>query len=175
MKHRLKAVGLAGAALLASCTTVEEQAMDSQVAALSPCEKVQALVKGHEKGFPNLRTTQSTTRYMNIWRARYHLVGSDCQVWGWANDKFSYVCSLTEPNKEVSMEHFTQAKAAAASCLGEGWTLKEGPRKQGEGVRAQFSRAGSSTVISVMAVASPNLFKTEWRTYYFVGDPTDAL
>lgn len=166
---------VAGAMLLGACTTVEEQAMDSQVSDLTPCEKLQALITGHGKGFPVLRTTKSTTRYMDIWRARYHLVGDSCQVWGWGEDKFSYVCTLTEPNKDVAMEHFNLAKERASTCLGASWKVEEGPRKEGEGVRARFTKQGSSTAVSVLAVASPTLFKTEWRTYYFVGDPSDAL
>lgn len=175
MKYAYRAAVISSALLLSACTTTEEVAMDSQVAELSPCEKLNALVDGHAKGYPVLKTTQTTNRYMDIWRARYHLVGDSCQIWGWGEGRFSYVCSLTEPSKEVAMEHYDLAKSRAESCLGGAWVVKEEPRKQGEGKRASFNKQGNKTTVSVMAVASPTLFKTEWRTYYFVGDPSDAL
>lgn len=159
--------------LLQACTTAQEQELDKKVAELSNCEKIDALVAGHGRGFPYLRTTQTTSKYMDTWKARYHLVGDSCQVWGWGDQKFSYVCSLTEPNQAVAMEHFDKAKKITSDCLGEGWTLKQGARKQGEGIRADYSTPGNNTVITLLAASSPTLFATEWKTYFFVGDPAD--
>ena len=164
------------ACMLTACSGMQGGSpQDQYIAAMSQCEKLEALVAGHKKGFPVLRTTQTTVKYMDIWKARYHLIGDACQVWGWGNNKFSYVCTLTEPAKEVAMSHYEQAKSKAAECLGSGWTMKEGPRKQGEGVQATFSKAGETTVVTTMAVSSPQMFASEWRSYYFVGDPGDVL
>lgn len=134
-----------------------------------------ALLQGHKKGFPALRTQQSTVKYMDIWRAKYHLVGDACQVWGWGQGKFSYVCSLIEPNKDVAMVHFNSAKEKTQACLGPDWKVSEGPRPNGEGEKIEFTNAGKSTVLTILAASSATLFKTEWRTYYFVGDPSDKL
>lgn len=166
-------VGLVVAIMAVGCTTTQESAMDAQVAALSTCEKVDALIQGHKQGFPNLRMTQTSTKFMDVWKARYHLVGDSCQVWSWGQGKFSYVCSLTEPNEQVAMEHYGQAKQKAQECLQTGWALKEGARNMGEGHKAEFSRAGDGTVLTIVATSSPTLFKTEWKTYLFVGDPND--
>lgn len=166
-------VGLVAVMVLAGCTTTQESEMDSKVAALTTCEKIEALIQGHKKGFPNLRMTQSSAKIMDVWKARYNLVGDSCQVWGWGSGKFSYVCSLTEPNKQVAMEHYQLAMGQAKECLQQGWALKEGPRKMGEGLKAEFSRPNDPTVLTVVATSSPTLFKTEWKTYVFVGDPND--
>ncbi|MGB3620032.1 MAG: hypothetical protein WBA20_01655 [Ketobacter sp.] len=164
---------LASLVVLQACSTVQQTEIDKQVSALDTCEKIDALVAGHPKGFPNLRTAQTTSKYMDVWKARYHLVGDSCQVWGWGNGKFSYVCSLTEPNKAVAMEHFDQAKEVTQQCLGESWSLKQGKRDQGEGTKAEYSVSGRNTVVTIVAASSPTLFATEWKTYYFVGDAAD--
>ena len=165
-----------GSMLLVSlwgCTTTGETELDTQVAALTTCEKIDALIKGHKHGFPNLRTTQSSAKIMDVWKARYHLVGDSCQVWGWGAARFSYVCTLTEPGQDLAMEHFNQAKAKTRECLSPQWALQEGPRDNGEGVKAEFSKPGEKTVVTLVAASSPTVFKTEWKTYYFVGDPND--
>jgi len=158
---------------LAGCTTTQETELDAKVAALTTCEKVNALVKGHQQGFPHLRMTLTNSRYMEVWKARYHLVGDGCQVWGWGSGRFSYMCSLTEPGQEVAMEHFNQAKAKTRECLSQDWIMKEGPRDAGEGVKAEFTKTGEKTVVTLIAASSPTVFKTEWKTYYLVGDPSD--
>jgi len=165
--------GLAAALVLVGCSTTQESEMDSKVAALTTCEKIDALIEGHKKGFPNLRMTQSSVKLMDIWKARYHLVGDSCQVWGWGSGKFSYVCTLTEPNEQVAREHYQLAVQKGKECLQQGWTLNEGGRDMGEGLKAEFTRPNDATVLTVVATSSPTLFKTEWKTYVFVGDPSD--
>ncbi|MEE2730381.1 MAG: hypothetical protein VYA55_06130 [Pseudomonadota bacterium] len=166
-------LGVMAVAALFGCTTTQETAMDSQVAAMSNCEKIEALVQGHRHGFPQLKTTLSNAKIMQVWKARYHLVGDACQVWGWSADKFSYVCSQTEPNQETAMDHYGKAKAVTRQCLGPEWVLTEGKRDMGDGVKAEFAKAGESAVITVVAASSPTVFHNEWKTYYFVGDPND--
>ncbi len=166
-----KWVGVLAVTVLMGCTTAQETEEGRQVAAMSTCDKINALIEGHAKGFPRLRTSLSSSKYMEVWKARYHLVGDACQVWGSSSDKFSYVCSLTEPNKEVAMEHYTKAKSVTRECLSGDWSMQEGPRDMGEGSKAEFSRAGTDTVVTIVAAASPTVFKTEWKTYYLVGNP----
>lgn len=175
MKRILKPALLPGlCAVLAGCTTSQESAMDNQVAALSPCEKVSALIDGHKQGFPHLRMSGGkSSGIAQVWKARYHLVGESCQVWGWGSGKFSYVCSQQEPGEELAREHLEQAKIATRQCLDDAWTMQEKKRDMGEGSRIDFTKANETTVISIVAAASPTLMKTEWRTYYFVGDPSD--
>ena len=170
---RNKLAAMIALTVLASCTTTEETAMDAHVGAMSNCEKVEALIAGHQKGFPNLKQSLSNAKLMQVWKARYHLVGDSCQVWGWSADKFSYVCSLTEPNQATAMDHYAKAKNMTRECLGPEWVLKEGKRDMGEGSKAEFAKPGVSTVVTVAAASSPAVFKTEWKTYYFVGDPND--
>ena len=168
-----KWLGVLAVSTLVGCTTTQETEMDSQVEAMSSCEKIDALIQGHQQGFPHLRMTLSNAKIMKVWKARYHLVGDSCQVWGWSADKFSYVCSLIEPDEAIAMEHFNQAKAITRECLGEEWVLKEGARDMGEGIKAEFSKPGVATVVTMLAASSPTVFKTEWKTYFFVGNPND--
>lgn len=151
------------------------KAMDAQVAAMSTCEKIKGLIAGHGNGFPALKMQKTNARLMDVWKARYNLVGDSCQVWSWGKGQTSYMCALSSPNRETAMEYYDKAKQVTAECVGAEWTLKEGARELGEGMKAQFSHAGTKTVVGVHAVSTPGLFKSEWTTYYFVGHPSDAL
>ena len=150
---------------LSGCTTTQETAMDAQVAAMSNCDKIDALIAGHKSGFPQLRRSLSSAKVMQVWKARYHLVGDSCQVWEWSAEKFSYVCSLIEPNEETAMDHFGKAKAITRECLSAEWVMQEGKRDLGAGVKAEFSKPGEATVVTVVAASSPTVFSTEWKTY----------
>ena len=151
------------------------QAMEKKISAMSDCDRIQALIKGHSKGFAALRREKAHSKLVDVWKARYHLVGDSCQVWGWGAGKYSYMCALTSPNRETARSYYDRAKAVAGRCLGKDWQLEESMRQQGEGFKAQFSRQGGGTAVGVQAVATPGLFKTEWTTYFFVGDPNDML
>ena len=160
---------------LVACTTVEDNMLGEKVDSMTACEKVQALVQGHKQGFPALRGQQSTVKYMQIWRAKYHLAGEACQIWGWGQGKFSYVCSILEPNKQVALAHFQTSKETVQACLGQEWQSSEMPRQNGEGLRMDVSKPGEKTTITIMAAATETLMKDEWRTYFFVGDPNDTI
>ena len=165
--------------LCISCSSfggsTEDKERDAKVAAMSVCEKITGLIEGHDKGFPVLRLQKTHAKLMDVWKARYHLVGDSCQVWDWGKGSSSYMCSLTSPNKETALQYYEEAKKVAGECLGAQWTLGESARALGEGKKAQFTRAGSDTVLGVHAVATPGLFRQEWTTYFFVGNPNDAL
>lgn len=166
--------------LCLSCASYGDSAADiksadAQVAAMTTCEKITALINGHDKGFPLLRTQKTNAKLLDVWKARYHLVGDSCQVWGWGKGEFSYMCSLSTPNRDTSMDYYAKAKTVAADCLGAQWQLQEGARELGEGMKALFTRSGSRTAVGVQAVATPGLFRDEWTTYFFVGSPNDAL
>lgn len=178
MKKRM----LLGAALvsLLSCVTQggakpDMKQIDAKVAAMTPCEKVHALIEGHSKGFPMLKLQKTEARLLDVWKARYHLVGDACQVWQWGQGQFSYMCALSTPNQQTAMDYYEKAKMLTAECLGAQWQPQEGKRELGEGLKTSFVQAGNKTVVGIHAVATPGLFKDEWTTYYFVGSPNHAL
>jgi len=169
-----KLIGTLALLALTGCTTTRDTAQDKQVEALTTCEKIDALVKGHQAGFPQLRMTGgSSAGIAQVWPARYHLVGNDCQVWQWGKGKFSYVCSLQEPGQELAMAHLEKARDITRQCLDASWAQATTARDMGVGSRIQFSKPGVDTVISLVAAETPTVFKDEWRTYYLVGDPQD--
>ncbi len=176
-----KVMMLAAIGLCLSCTSQVASSgsktaeMDAKVAAMTPCERLQGLIQGHAKGFPLLRLQKTQAKLLDVWKARYHLVGDSCQVWVWGQGQSSYMCSLSSPNQETAMAYYEKAKQAASECLGSDWHLEEGKRKLGEGMKAQYSHANEATAVGVQAVATPGLFKDEWTTYFFVGNPNDAL
>ncbi len=159
--------------LLIACETQAPEA--DQVAQMSQCEKVRALINAHPNKFEKLRTNPKPSNKITIWDARYHLVGKNCQVWGWGQGKTDYMCSLTAPNQQIAMDNYNRAKSATQACLGNDWQLQEMPRKLGEGVKAVFSHPGSETVVAVHAVETNGLRNDEWTAYFFVGDASDEL
>lgn len=161
------------AAFLAITTHAQTAAEREPVARMSVCEKVNALIKEHETGFAGVRGQRRTSQWLDTWPALYHLVGNDCQIWGWGRGKFSYVCDATWPNQEMAMEDYEAAKQVARECLGDTWTLRESPRTDPEGTVAEFSNPKNTTVVKVVAVSSPGLFSSEWSSYYYVGDGKD--
>lgn len=170
MRHLLPIAALA----LSGCEMQSSE--DAKiVASLSACEKVLALVDQHPKKFDKIALNPRASRRMTIWEARYHLVGKNCQVWGWGKGKTNYMCSQTAPSKELAIEHFTKAKQLTQSCLGADWSLTERPRKLGTGVKAVFSQPNRPTVVSVHAVETKGLFKEEWTAYFFVGDSNEEI
>lgn len=159
---------------LAGCETQTSEEAET-IAKMSNCEKILALVDAHPNKFSRLRMNSKSTGAITVWDARHHLVGKNCQVWGWGKGKTDYMCSKTAPNQEIAMEYFNTAKSLTESCVGTSWSLTERPRKLGTGIKAVFSREDSPTVVSVHAVETKGLLKNEWTTYFFVGDTNDDV
>lgn len=159
---------------VAGCETQTSEVTES-IAKLSNCEKVLALVDEHPNQFSKLRINSKNTGAITIWDARHHLVGNNCQVWGWGKGKTDYMCSKTAPNKAIAEDYFNTAKQLTQSCIGNSWTLTERARKVGTGIKAVFSRPDSPTVVAVHAVETKGLFKDEWTAYFFVGDTNDDI
>lgn len=160
--------------LLGACEMVPQE--PEAIKQMSLCEKVQALVNEHDKQFKTLRTSSpARSRSIAVWDARYHLVGNNCQIWEWGNGNVNYVCSHSTPNKDMAMDLFNKAKDETRQCLEQAWNLEERPRKIGNGLKATFSRPGSNTVASVHAVETRGVFKSEWSTYFTVGNPNHDI
>jgi hypothetical protein len=159
--------------LCSSCSLLSNPEKE-HVAAMSGCEKVNALIAAHGNGFEHLKMAQSTTKRVNVWKARYHLVGDSCQIWGWGN-RSDYVCSKIAPTEDIARQWYEKAKTETRQCLSDQWQLQESPRKVGTGTKAVFSKAGSNTVVTVHAVETRGVFKSEWAAYYFVGDLNQDL
>ncbi len=156
---------LSVASALTACTSWQKAPSTA-----ATCEQLQELVADHSSGFQNFRGRASDAKSITVWRSNFHLVGNDCQVWGWGEGRFSYVCSLIEPNEATAQTHFKAAQEKARTCLDSSWSITVGERAMGPGKRADFSHPDKTAVISMVVMPSPALFRDEWRTYYFVGD-----
>jgi len=170
----LRYIAPLAALTLAGCETQTSDESDA-IAKLSNCEKVLALVDEHPNQFSRLRVNSKSTGAITVWDARHHLVGKNCQVWGWGKGKTDYMCSKTAPDQAIAQEYFDTAKQLVQSCIGNSWSLSERARKVGTGVKAVFSRENSATVIAVHAVETKGLFKDEWTAYFFVGDSNEEI
>jgi hypothetical protein len=160
--------------LLSSCEMVPQE--PEAIKQMSLCEKVQALLKEHDNRFKALRTSSPTrSRSIVVWDARYHLVGNNCQIWEWGKGNANYVCGLSTPNKDMAIERFNKAKEETRQCLDQTWELEERPRKIGNGLKATFSLPGGNTVAAVHAVETRGVFKSEWSTYFTVGNRNDEI
>jgi len=168
-------IATASSAVLAACIDTQTREQDAAVAAMSSCEKVQALIRSHDLEFERVRNVRRTANMMDVWTTRYHLVGDSCQVWDWGGGNSSYVCSVVSPNEELAREMYNRAIKVTRECLDEDWALSERKRKLGTGDKAIFRKPGEDSAVATHVIETPGIFKSEWTTYYFVGDSTDEL
>ena len=160
--------------LLTACNSVK-QPLIVEVSEEELCSQVQQLISQHDDGFPDVKGNVMVTRYMDIWDAKYHLVGKSCQIWRWADGKQAYMCSVTVPNKEMAIEKYEKATKFSKQCLGDKWSSENIEREKTEAFRTIFSKPGENTSASVHRVKAEGLFDSEWTVYYFIGDRDRSL
>jgi len=160
--------------LLSACNNVKNNEVEI-VSEEQLCSQVKQLITQHNKGFSSIKGSLASNQYMDVWKAKYHLVGNDCQVWRWADGKQAYMCSVSVPNKESAIEKVNKAVDFSKQCLGNNWTMENIERKETGAYRSIFSKSGLNTVASVHRVKTEGLFKSEWTVYYFIGDRDRSL
>jgi len=162
--------------VLSACTLQDpsksKAALEEQdlIPVINPCEKIDALISEYDNSFDRIKLNVINTRISKIWKAKYHLVGSDCQVWAWGNQSTTYACSTATPNEEVAQEYFDRAIQTARSCLSDSWQLTKQPRNNNSGYKAEFSQSKNDVMVSIHMVPTAGLFKSEWTVYYYVGN-----
>ncbi|MFW2372027.1 MAG: hypothetical protein ACN4GM_02830 [Gammaproteobacteria bacterium] len=161
--------------VLSSCTTVKTSDQASSKQADELCEQVNSLVEQHQQGFKDLKSSLVISPRMDIWRAKFHLVGNDCQIWGWSDGKQTYMCSQVVPAESIAIERYKKAIDFTQQCLGNQWTAENIDREHGRSFRTIFTNPELTTVTSVHRVKTEGLFKTEWTVYYFIGDRDHSL
>jgi len=155
---------------------LSKKQLQSEVDKLSNCEKINALIEGQPKGFPQLRGAYTRTPYGDIWQARYDLVGKGCEVWrGGAAGSYSYVCHRAAPDRDSGDLYYNAANQIARNCLSSEWQAKEEPRKIGVGLKTVFSKPGTNTIVAVHLIRTDGVFDNQWAIYYMVGIPNDRL
>jgi len=139
------------------------------------CSQVKKLLTQHNMGFSEIKGKLVATQYMDIWEAKYNLVGKDCQVWRWSNAKQAYMCSVNVPNEEMAIQKVNKAVSFTKQCLGNAWVLENIERTETGAYRSIFSNSGLDTVASIHRVKTEGLFKSEWTVYYFIGERDQSL
>lgn len=164
----------ATAAVLAACQSPVNRAIADKAEQMTPCEIVGALIQSHRDGFAPLRGAKTTTSRLDIWRARYNLVGRDCQIWQSGQGQTHYVCSQSAPSDEIAQLYYDDAKIQARACLASEWQEKEVPRKLGTGQRTLFSKTGESAAVALHKIKVEGL-RDQWGVYFIIGEPSGAL
>ena len=169
---RLKFLAIAAVAFSSSCTLTEPHETKSSD---QYCNDLKGLIGAYDNHFDRLKGTRSDTRRMDIWKANRHLVGGNCEIWGWGYGKTDYICSHNFPTEAIAREIYKNVQASIKQCLGDSWAMNERPRKLGNGDKTWFQKGQSLPTVSVHVVETAGVFKSTWSAYVFIGDPSDSL
>ena len=170
----IKRISIVAVAIaLAACSQTAYEAYNApneKPKVYNACQKINALINEYDNQFERVKGDKIKTRMSNIWKAKHHLIGQDCQVWAWDKNHATYSCSTAAPSKEVAFEYFNNAKTKAAQCLGSEWTIAEAKRNKDEGLKAEFSSSNSQAIVATHVVPTKGLFNSEWTVYYYIGN-----
>lgn len=140
----------------------------------NPCSKLELLKNAYYDDFSQLKTTNVTGGATNIWKAKYHLFGENCQVFSWGGEQHTYSCSLVAPDEDTANGYYQNAKRVTQQCLGDAWTLEEKNRLHDEGMKTSFTNddaiQNEKITFSTHLVPRSGLFSTTWSVYYYVGN-----
>lgn len=160
---------------VSACNSVKTGAVNDRVPEAALCQQVKQIVNQHKNGFEQIKGQIQLTKNMDIWEAKYQLVGKNCQIWHWSNGKQVYMCSLTVPDKETADIKINNAISFTKKCLGKKWKHENIQRNNSESSRNIFSKQDEKTVASIHGVNTKGLFRSEWTVYYFIGDRDKTL
>lgn len=137
---------------------------------IAPCTALDTLVADHSNQFSDIRKHPRPYNSITVWQTDYEVIKDRCEIWGWGQNKFNYICSAVSPNKEIASTQYKESIKRISQCLNSDWVATESPRKVGNGVRTLFTKGDSQTAVSVHMVETPALFNSEWTTYASVGN-----
>lgn len=157
------------ASFLVSCANQNKITQEKITPVTNPCEKLELLMTAYDNNFDSIKQSPVNSRISNIWKAKYHLVGSSCQVWSRGEEVVTYSCDLMAPDQKTGQVYYENAKSITQQCLGNAWQMKEQARKNDAGLKAEFTNSNEELSISTHLVPSDGLFKSQWTVYYYVG------
>lgn len=156
--------------LLFSINSMSLNDTKSNINTENKCQQVLDLIKAHKNKFKKIRKGVSNTGYADIWDAKTHLVGKNCQILRWENQKYSYTCNILSPSEKTAMQRYKKAKVKIKSCLGKGWILKErAGYNNRKGYVAIYANKQHNTVVATHVFETSGIFKKEWTNYIFIG------
>lgn len=174
-KKLLSALLLPFSLVLHGCNPVQAPDVASTKTPAELCKQVNSLIDQHQLGFKQLKRNLVISSRMDIWQAKFHLVGNDCEIWRWSDGKQAYMCSQTVPDEAIVIEKYNNAINFSKQCLGDAWKIENIDREHGRSFRTIFSKPDLKTVASIHRVKTEGLFKSEWTIYYFIGDRDQSL
>jgi len=168
---------LGGVIITHGCSTQQTDVENNNI---ETCTSINTLINSHRNQFAAIRHSPRPYKSLTVWQTNYEVIKNHCEIWGWGQGNYNYVCSIIAPNQEVAQSHYDDSIKRIQSCLSDNWTADnwtttEQPRKIGEGVRTRFLKKDKTTAISVHLVKTPGLFKSEWTTYASVGNYSDDI
>ena len=153
--------------ILSGCNTTLSPEEKAQVDNLSACEKINALVKGYNNEFNGLKAQKVTNKYADIWQAKYHLVGDQCQISQFSGQQLAYQCQKGFNNQVDALESYKKAVDFTQSCLTEGnWVMEQVNNAQS--VRTNF-RLDNAPTISIHSGKTLAKINNTWSTSFQVG------
>jgi len=158
------------ATVLSACVNQNIKTYEAYTPVNNPCQKIDALISAYDNNFDVIKEQKIASRASNIWKAKYHLIGNNCQVWSWGGKQTTYSCHTVAPSEEAARNYYRGAVKTAQQCLGNEWQLTESPRKNDSGQKTEFINKNSEVVLSTHIVPSNSLFSSEWSVYYYVGN-----
>jgi hypothetical protein len=170
-----KSLALAASLLCSACIPTTDQRLAAKADSMTACEKVNVLIASYSDGFQVLQGQRRSTRYGDMWIARYDVVGKGCEVWRLGDNSTYYVCNRIAPDQETAAHYYDEARELLHSCLGPDWRETEAPRSANSALKTVFATAATKATFSVRAIKTEGLFKQQWSVYYWVGDQHDQL
>lgn len=165
---------LTAAALVAAATAASLHGCSNTSAIveanIDPCTALETLVADHSNQFSDIRKHPRPYNNITIWQTDYEVIKDRCEIWGWGQGKFNYVCSAVSPNKDIASTQYQESIKRVQGCLSSEWVSSEAPRKVGNGLRTLFTKGNSQTAVSIHMIETPALFNSEWTTYASVGN-----
>lgn len=163
-RYLLSLLGLC-AMLLTACTLPRDAALQEQADQLSACDKVKQLAAAYTSGFEAIKGPSLSQRFLDIWAARVHVVGEECQIWK-SGHHTTYMCTRHAPNQTVAAEWFDQAAGVIGECLGDWKQVKTSASEEG-GRGLVWSGSKAPPSVGLQLVPSG---RNHWTVYYFIGD-----
>lgn len=161
--------------LLSSCgnttanSNLADDGISEKVQNYTTCEKIDALVNAYDNDFEEVKLKPINSKISQLWKAKYHLVGNDCQIWSWGNKATTYSCHTTAPSKIIAKQYFESAKNEALKCVDDSWIMTESPSNNNKGLKVEFDNQIKGMRIATHMVPTGGWSKSVWSVTYYIG------
>jgi hypothetical protein len=160
---------LSSCALIIGCTNQNTVTQNNIKPVSNACQKIDLLIKASHNNFDDMKQSQVKSKSTRIWKAKYDLVGDNCQIWTLASNQLTYSCRIDIDSEELAQQYYSSAKKTTRQCLDDSWLDSEENRINDAGLKTIFSHKNESANVSAHIVPSRAAFKQQWTVYYYIG------